>query len=141
MKLFNIQDKNFTQIKNNPFKVEREIQDIVENNVNVIFNVEFVKSELRVQNFRFDTLCFDNENNSFVIIEYKKGKSYSVIDQGYTYLSILLNNKSDFILEYNETMNKNLRRDEVDWSQTKIIFISPKFSDFQKNSINFRVFV
>ena len=138
MKLFNIQDRNFTQIKNNPFKVEREIQDIVEKNVNVIFNVEFVKSELRVQNFRFDTLCFDNENNSFVIIEYKKGKSYSVIDQGYTYLSILLNNKSDFILEYNETMNKNLRRDEVDWSQTKIIFISPKFSDFQKNSINFK---
>ena len=85
MKLFNIQDRNFTQIKNNPFKVEREIQDIVEKNVNVIFNVEFVKSELRVQNFRFDTLCFDNENNSFVIIEYKKGKSYSVIDQGYTY--------------------------------------------------------
>ena len=138
MKLFNIQDRNFTQIKNNPFKVEREIQDIVEKNVNVIFNVEFVKSELRVQNFRFDTLCFDNENNSFVIIEYKKGKSYSVIDQGHTYLSILLNNKSDFILEYNETMNKNLRRDEVDWSQTKIIFISPKFSDFQKNSINFK---
>ena len=96
MKLFNIQDRNFTQIKNNPFKVEREIQDIVEKNVNVIFNVEFVKSELRVQNFRFDTLCFDNENNSFVIIEYKKGKSYSVIDQGYTYLSILLNNLISF---------------------------------------------
>ena len=41
-------------------------------------------------------------------------------------------------MEYNETMNKNLKRDEVDWSQTKIIFVSPKFSEFQKNSINFK---
>lgn len=138
MKLFKIENKNITQIKNDPFKLERDIQDIVEKNVNTIFDVEFVKSEFKIQNFRFDTLCFDKDNNSFVIIEYKKGKSYSVIDQGYTYLSILLNNKSDFILEYNETMDKNLKRDEVDWSQTKIIFVSPKFSEFQKNSINFK---
>ena len=138
MKLFKIKNENIEQIKNDPFKLERDIQDIVEKNVSTIFDVEFVKSEFKIQNFRFDTLCFDNENNSFVIIEYKKGKSYSVIDQGYTYLSILLNNKSDFILEYNETMNKSLKRDEVDWSQTKIIFVSPKFSEFQKNSINFK---
>jgi predicted transport protein len=138
MKLFKIKNENIEQIKNDPFKLERDIQDIVEKNVTTIFDVEFVKSEFKIQNFRFDTLCFDNENNSFVIIEYKKGKSYSVIDQGYTYLSILLNNKSDFILEYNETMNKSLKRDEVDWSQTKIIFVSPKFSEFQKNSINFK---
>jgi predicted transport protein len=138
MKLFKIKNENIEQIKNDPFKLEIDIQDIVEKNVTTIFDVEFVKSEFKIQNFRFDTLCFDNENNSFVIIEYKKGKSYSVIDQGYTYLSILLNNKSDFILEYNETMNKSLKRDEVDWSQTKIIFVSPKFSEFQKNSINFK---
>ena len=138
MKLFKIKNENIEQIKNDPFKLERDIQDVVEKNVNTLFDVEFVKSEYKIQNFRFDTLCFDNENNSFVIIEYKKGKSYSVIDQGYTYLSILLNNKSDFILEYNETMNKTLKRDEVDWSQTKIIFVSPKFSEFQKNSINFK---
>ena len=138
MKLFKIKNENIEQIKNDPFKLERDIQDIVEKNVSTIFDVEFVKSEFKIQNFRIDTLCFDNENNSFVIIEYKKGKSYSVIDQGYTYLSILLNNKSDFILEYNETMNISLKKDEVDWSQTKIIFVSPKFSEFQKNSINFK---
>jgi predicted transport protein len=111
---------------------------VVELNVEELFGLEFVKSEMSIGGFRLDTLCFDRENNSFVIIEYKKGSSYSVIDQGYTYLSILLNNKSDFILEYNEVKDKTLKRDGIDWTQSKIIFISPKFSEYQKNSINFK---
>lgn len=138
MKLYKITGQELSSIASNPFALEKEIQNLVEANVSTLFDLEFVKSELRVQNFRFDTLCFDNETNSFVIIEYKKGSSYSVIDQGYTYLSLMLNNKSDFILEYNETLGKNIRRDEVDWSQSRIIFISPKFSDYQKTSINFK---
>ncbi len=138
MKLFEINNDSLSPISSNPFRLEKEIQSLIENNVNELFELEFVKSELMVQNFRLDTLCFDNDTNSFVIIEYKKGTSYSVIDQGYTYLSLLLNNKSDFILEYNETLGKYIKRDEVDWSQSRIIFISPKFSDYQKNSINFK---
>jgi len=126
------------RVKIKPFQLEKEIQTIVESNVSNLFDLEFVKSELTFGNFRFDTLCFDKELNSFVIIEYKKGSSYSVIDQGYTYLSLLLNNKSDFILEYNETLNQNIKRDEVDWSQSKVIFISPQFTDYQKNSVNFK---
>ena len=66
-----------------------------------MFGYEFVKSELQLGNLRIDTLAFDNENRSFVIIEYKIDQSFSVIDQGYAYLGLLLNNKADFILEYN----------------------------------------
>jgi len=138
MKLYQINNEQLSSISTNPFKLEKEIQTLIEKNVNELFDLEFVKTELRVKNFRFDTLCFDKETNSFVIIEYKKGTNYSVIDQGYTYLSILLNNTSDFVLEYNETLNKNIKRDEIDWTQSKVIFISPKFSDFQKTSINFK---
>ena len=50
----------------------------------------------------------------------------------------MLNNKSDFILEYNEQKNNNLKRDEIDWSQSKIIFVSPSFNSYQKNSVNFK---
>jgi hypothetical protein len=138
MKLYELKGKNLNHIRSNPFTLEKEIQQIVEHNVDELFGLELVKSELTVGGFRFDTLCFDKENNSFVIIEYKKGTNYSVIDQGYTYLSILLNNKSDFILEYNETKEMNLKRDGIDWSQSRIIFISPKFSEYQKHSINFK---
>lgn len=138
MKLFEVRDNSLKHIRTEPFGLEKDIQNVVEDSLDELFDLEFVKSEFSIQGFRFDTLCFDEENKSFVIIEYKKGSSYSVIDQGYTYLSILLNNKSDFILEYNETKDKTLKRDEIEWEQSRIIFISPKFSEFQKNSINFK---
>jgi len=50
----------------------------------------------------------------------------------------MLNNKADFILEYNENCDGNLKRQDVDWSQSRVIFISPSFTDYQKQSINFK---
>jgi hypothetical protein len=69
----------------------------------------------------------DNESKAFVIIEYKNDRNFSVVDQGMAYLSFMLNNKADFILEYNESPHSspNLKREEVDWSQSRTIFISP----------------
>ena len=87
---------------------------------------------------RIDTLAYDNENNSFVIIEYKRDKNFSVIDQGYAYLSLMLNNKADFILEYNENCDRNLKRENVDWSQSRVLFVSPAFSKYQQQAINFK---
>lgn len=97
-----------------------------------------MKSEFSVDNLRIDTLAFNKENNSFVIIEYKRDKNNSVIDQGVSYLNIMLSNKSDFILEYNETLGEGLKRDDVDWSQSQIIFISPYFNKVQKQATNFK---
>ena len=57
-----------------------------------------------------------------MFIEYKKGNSYSVIDQGYTYLQLLLNNKSDFVLVLSHHLNKVLKTDEINWSGSKIVF-------------------
>jgi len=91
-----------------------------------------------VGEFRLDSLCYDNETNSFVVIEYKRGSSYSVIDQGYSYMSVMLNNKSDFILEYIEETGRSLKKSEVDFSQSRIIFISQSFNSYQKNSVNFK---
>ena len=138
MDLYKIKKDTLEPIERDPFKLEREIQSVVESNVETLFGLEFVKTEFSIGKFRLDSICFDNDTNSFVIIEYKKGSSYSVIDQGYSYLSLMLNNKSDFILEYNETTNKSLKRGDVDWSQSRIIFVSPSFNTYQKNSVNFK---
>ena len=73
-----------------------------------------------------------------MIIEYKKGSSYSVIDQGYSYLSLMLDKKNDFIIEYNEVLGKTLKRSDVDWTQSRIIFVSQSFNPYQKNSVNFK---
>ena len=139
MELYNIKRGDRLESVNvSQFKLEKEIQIIVEKNLDQLFQLQFISFEFTIKNFRIDTLSFDKSTNSFVIIEYKKGKSYSVIDQGYSYLSKMLNHKSDFILEYNENMTGNLKRGDVDWSQSKVVFISPNFSTYQKESINFK---
>lgn len=137
MALFKIGTK-LEYINENPFKLEKEIQDLTEKNLKLIFGLDFVKSEFALNNFRIDTLAFDNESNSFVIIEYKRDKNFSVIDQGYAYLSLMLNNKADFILEYNEKQGKLLKRADVDWSQSRVMFVSPGFTNYQREAINFK---
>ena len=131
MPIFSIANDNLTIVKKQVFDNEKKIQNLTEKNLTRIFGLEFVKSEVALNNLRIDTLAFDNENSSFVIIEYKIGKNYSVIDQGYAYLALLLNNKADFIPEYNKSKNKNLKRKEVDWSQSRVIFVSPQFTDIR----------
>lgn len=120
------------------FKLEKDLQKFVEENLEYLLDLQLVESEFSIENYRLDSLAFDKENKSFVIIEYKKGNSYSVIDQGYSYLSTVLNNKAEVVLEYNERMKNTLRRDEIDWTQTKVIFISQSFNKYQKDSLNFK---
>ena len=138
MKLFNTKNLLLNEVSNEPFKLERDIQELIEKNLDTIFGYLFISSELTVQKYRLDTLCFDEENNSFVIIEYKKGSSYSVIDQGYTYLQLLLNNKSEFLLTLSQYFNRVLKIEDVDWSQSRVIFISPSFNSYQMDSVNFK---
>lgn len=138
MKLFKITEDKVFQIPTSSFKLEKDIQSLVENNLMEIFNLQFVKTELTIKSFRIDTLGFDKENKSFVIIEFKKDRNFSIIDQGYTYMSLLLNNKAEFVLEYNENTNSQIKRDDIDWSQSRVIFISPSFTEYQKHSINFK---
>jgi len=35
-------------------------------------------------------------------------------------------------------MKDTLRRDDVDWTQTRIVFIASSFTPYQINSINFK---
>jgi hypothetical protein len=90
-----------------------------------LFDLIPVRSEFELHGLRMDTLAFDKESGAFDIIEYKKDRNFSVVDQGISYLNLMLNNKADFILEYNEAFSgQPLKRGETDWSQTRVIFIS-----------------
>lgn len=138
MPLFSINNNKLEKVRKLDFKLERDLQNLTEENLDEIFGLELVKSEFQLNNLRIDTLAFDNESNSFVIIEYKRGANFSVIDQGYAYLALLLNNKAEFILEYNERMDKNLRKNDVDWSQSKVVFVAPQFTTYQRKAIEFK---
>ncbi len=123
--------------KERAFKLEKELQRLVEENMREIFNLQFVASEFPLEAYRFDSVAYNQETQSFVIIEYKRGKNESLVDQGYAYLYTLLNRKADLVLLYNEVCGKSKTIKDFDWSQTRIIFVSPQFTDYQKNATAF----
>lgn len=138
MSLYNLQNEKLENIKEIQFKLEKDIQILCENNLDRLLQIKYIRSEFSIDNFRIDTLAYDEKNKAFVIIEFKRDKNFSVIDQGYAYLALMLNHKADFILEYNEKNIKGLKRADVDWSQSKVIFISPSFTNYQKEAISFK---
>jgi len=138
MPLYAIRDGKLERIREDDFKLEKDLQKLCDDNLETLFSLKLVKSQFAIENFRIDTLAFDEETKAFVVIEYKKGENFSVIDQGYTYLSLVLNNKAECVLAYQEAFGKSLRKTEVEWSQTRVIFVSPYFTTYQINSINFK---
>ncbi len=138
MKLFRNNKKSLVAIEKESFKMEKDIQSLVESNMDILFKLEFVSSEFSVAEFRLDSLAFDAETNAFVIVEYKKGRSPSAVGQGLAYLSLMVNNKANFILEYNKKKVKKLKEEDIDWDSSRLIFVSPEFNKYQKHSVNFK---
>jgi predicted transport protein len=125
-------------IKEKKVDLELTVQKLVEENIAEVLGLVYICSEYSLHNLRIDTLAFDEDQKSFVVIEYKKDRSFSVIDQGYAYLALLLNNKADFILEYNEKCHGNLKKDDVDWSQSKVVFVASSFTKYQQEAMGFK---
>lgn len=140
MILYNNSNASLKQVNEKPFKLEREIQLIFEKNLQEIMGLELVKSEFTIKNKRIDTLAFDKQTQAFIIIEYKRDKNYSVVDQGLTYLNLMLQNRAEFILTYNETLKDTLHSKNIDWSQSRVAFVSPSFTENQISASDFKDF-
>ena len=138
MQIYNNKSWKLEQIKELKFNLEKDMQKLAEENMINTFWLEFIKTEFQLNNLRIDSLAFDNDTNSFVIIEYKRGNSYSVVDQWMSYLSLMLNNKADFIQELSRKRDRFIDIKEIDWSQSKVIIVADSFNRYQKESINFK---
>lgn len=146
MPIFQIVANKFEFVDEKKIDLEKNIQILTEKNLQSVFNLTFVSGasnqefSIRVneQDFYIDTLAFDEDQKSFVIIEYKKDKSISVIDQGFAYLSAMLRYKADFILEINHRLKRNYLKHDINWDQSRVYFISPEFTNYQTNAVNFR---
>ncbi|MQS89779.1 DUF5655 domain-containing protein [Companilactobacillus mishanensis] len=136
MELYNISNSNLKRVNSSNFKVERELQELIENNLENIMGIQFVASEFTIENYRLDTVAYDEENNSFVIIEYKRSSKESVIDQGFAYLNTTLRHKADFTLAYNQKFESSYSIQDFDWTSTRIIFIAGTFTTYQKDAVN-----
>ena len=133
MVLFKVTNDGVKTINFSKFKNEKELQSLVEKNLEEIFGLTFVDTEFVVQPFRIDTVAFDQESRALVIIEYKESEDYSIIDQGYSYLNLLLNHKGDFQLALERKLNKQMK---VDWTQSRIIFIAKSFNAYQLGALS-----
>ena len=121
------------------FKLEQTIQTLIENNLDIIFpNLEFIETEYEIDDLRPDTIAFDNEKKSFVIIEYKNIENHSLIDQGISYYQILQNRKENFVLLYNNKKNQSYNVVDINWDETRVIFISPTYNKYQKKASGFQ---
>lgn len=137
MIFYNI-DGKLNQIKLKDFSLEKDLQNLVEKNLSTLFHFEFLASEFKMNKFRFDSVAFDPETNSFVIIEYKRGKNESLVDQGYAYLHTVLDRKAELVLLYNEVNSASKLSKDFDWTATRIYFISPQFTEYQKAATGYQ---
>jgi len=132
-------NKSLKELQEKPFIQERDMQLLVEADLKQCFGLQFVASEFSPQgDLRIDTLAFDPEQKSFVIIEFKRGNSWSVIDQGATYLSLLLDRRDSFVLKLNQIHNTRLMPKDIDWEASRVIFVAPSFNAYQEGSLGFR---
>jgi predicted transport protein len=138
MSIFINKNGRLEPVREAKVKLEKDIQGLTEKNIETVFGLKFVSSEFSLNGLRIDTLAFDQESKAFVIIEFKRDKSFSVVDQGFAYLALMLNNKADFILEYNERLDGSLKREDVDWSQSRVLFLAHSFTEHQRQAINFK---
>ena len=132
--------KNNRLLKQSNFKLEKDIQSFVEKHIPDILGeeYEFVCTEFSVGNFRIDTLAFNKETKSFILIEDKKVENKSLVDQGLTYLKLLKDRRADFILKYNDINKTNYNINDIDISQSKVIFFSPYYNKYQIYSSDYQ---
>src|SRR5690606_22235189 len=90
MAIFEVDNGIAKRIRLSEFAIEKDLQRLIENNLETIFNCRFVATEFSTGNIhsgRIDTLAISEDLNP-VIIEYKKIASSDLINQSLYYLLV-----------------------------------------------------
>ena len=133
IKLFDIKD-GVRQLVSSEVLLERELQTLIEKNMETLFGVRFLKSEYSITNGRMDRIGID-ENNCPVIFEYKRSSNENVINQGLFYLDWLLDHKADFKLLVIEKMGREAA-ELIDWSVPCVICVANDFTKYDVHAVN-----
>lgn len=116
------------------FKTEKELQTLVENNLEEIFGCRVVATEFSTGSLhsgRIDTLAISEDGNP-VIIEYKKVENSNLVTQGLFYLDWLKDHKGDFQV----AVQKKLGSVEIDWSNIRVLCIAPSFDRYSLHAVH-----
>ena len=137
--LYRMVDDRLERLSDDGFPKEKDLQTFVEDNIEELLGLKFIATEFVVDDHnRVDTLAYDEESNSFVVIEDKNVRGRSLVDQGFSYLSAILDRKERLVLQYNKTTGEARDVKDFDWSQSRIVFIAPSFTERQINAHELR---
>lgn len=134
MAIFEIDKGKAKRVRLSEFKLEKDLQKLVEENLETIFNCRFIATEFSTGNIhsgRIDTLAISEDNNP-VIIEYKKVASSDLINQSLYYLHWIKDHKGDFQIAANQSLGKEV---DVDWSDIRVICIAPEYKKYDLHAV------
>lgn len=114
--------------------LEKNLQSLIEQNMDTFFGVTFLQSEYVITNGRMDSIGID-ENNCPVIFEYKRSVNENVINQGLFYLDWLLDHKADFKLLVMEKLGVDAAT-SIDWSMPCVICVANDFTRYDLHAVN-----
>lgn len=133
MPIFNMTDGQLSTISLTDFATERELQRLVEANLEVTFGCSFVASEFStgsVHSGRIDTLALSEDGNP-VIIEYKKVASASLINQALFYLDWIKDHHGDFEIAARQKLGDVV----IDWSAIRVICLAPQYDNYSVHAV------
>ncbi len=134
MPLFQIAGSQLSLTRPTNFNQEKEIQSLIEKNLETVFNCRFIASEFPTGSEhagRIDTLALSEDNNP-VIIEYKKVESSELVNQSLYYLSWIKDHRGDFQVAANKTLGEKI---EIDWTEIRVICIAPGYKKYDLHAV------
>ncbi|WP_319519793.1 DUF5655 domain-containing protein [uncultured Martelella sp.] len=117
-------------------QIEKSLQVLFEANLEILLGVRFLASEHStgpVHGGRIDTLGLD-EDNSPVIIEYKRSINENVINQGLFYLDWLMDHRKEFQWLVMEQLGTEASK-AVDWSAPRLLCIAGDFTRYDEHAV------
>lgn len=133
IKLFNIGGK-VTQLQSGNVTLEKELQTVIENNMETFFGVTFLASEYKTTDGgRMDSIGID-ENHCPVIFEYKRSIKENVINQGLFYLNWLLDHKDSFKVLVIQKLGLKAA-ENIDWTMPRVVCIAGDFTKYDESAI------
>jgi len=132
--IFEISGNKLLPVEQKNFSLEKELQSLIESNLEEIFNCRFVATEFSTgaqHAGRIDSLALSEEDNP-VIIEYKKVESSELINQSLFYLHWIQDHKGDFEIAVQKALGNGVK---VDWTDVRVICIAPNYKKYDLHAV------
>lgn len=129
MALYEINTGKAKLVRSSDFRLEKDLQRLIEGSLQTIFNCRLVATEFptgSIHSGRIDTLAISEDNNP-VIIEYKKVASSELINQSLYYLHWIKDHRGDYQVAVDKALGPGT---VVDWSSIRVICIAPGYKKY-----------